>query len=101
LPLGEVRSRDLDRFGKDRREFPYHKGWKQVRCPYWHRTDYGMVRCEFLRVEGRDEDDPEARSKALAHLGSELAFAAANRSSYLDDKIKLCEVNEEEEDPER
>jgi hypothetical protein len=50
LQPGEHLSRKLTRFGQNLREYPYGKDWKVVLCPYWQRTDYGMVR---LSAEAR------------------------------------------------
>ena len=71
LREGEVLCLDLERFGKDVREYVYHKGTKEVLCPYWHKTDYGMVRCHYLGVESLMEDEEGAREKAILHYGSE------------------------------
>jgi len=95
LKPGEALSQDIELFGRELREFPYAKGKKEVLCPYWQLTEYGMVRCRYLEVETLDEDDPEARSKALAHFGEEQALDEANQSSLLYDEIKVCGVNGE------
>ena len=42
---GEVLRDDVDRHGKNLREFTYHEGSKCMLCPYWNRTDYGTVHC--------------------------------------------------------
>jgi hypothetical protein len=34
---------NIDRFGKDLREFRYHGEYKEILCPYWRLTDYGTV----------------------------------------------------------
>lgn len=95
---GEVLSSDIDRFGKDLREFSFGGGFKEILCPYWRRTDYGMVRCEFLGVEGLDER-AGAKIEALAHYGSEAAFSAANQSpDFLSDEIKICDVKDDEDE---
>lgn len=96
LKPGEVLSQDIDRFGRELREFSYNKGRKEILCPYWYRTEYGMVQCRYLNVETLDDDDPEAKSKALAHFGGEKAFEEANHPSLLYDEIKICGINEEE-----
>ena len=48
LEEGEELSHDIERFGKDLRGFSYRTGLKEVLCPYWQKTDYGVVRCEYL-----------------------------------------------------
>ena len=96
----EVLVLDIERFGKDLREFSWHPGYKEVLCPYWRRTDYGMVRCEFLGVEGLDEMGG-ARALALIHYGTEEAFQAANQSPhFLADEVKICGVRECEDEGE-
>lgn len=98
LQPGEVLPDDIDRFGKDLRESSWHGDFKRVLCLYWRRTDYGMVRCEFLQVEGLDEMAADARAKALAHYGSAEALAAANQCPYLWDEVKVCDVRADEDE---
>ncbi len=98
LKPGEVLSKDIDKFGKELREYPWHEGYKEVLCPYWRRTDYGMVRCEYMGVEELDEDDSEAWDKAIAHFGNKDAFLKANHPGYLYDEIKGCGIKEYEEE---
>jgi hypothetical protein len=94
----EVLSTDIERFGYELREFPWHGNYKQVLCPYWKRTGYGMVRCEYLEVEGLDEAEADARRKAIAHFGSKDEFFKADRSRQLYDEVKICGVKEDEEE---
>jgi hypothetical protein len=94
---GEVLSQDIDRFGRDLREFSYNLHWKEVLCPYWFHTDYGMVRCNFLGVESLDEDNPDAKAEAIRHFGSEAAFLKVNRYSLLSDEIKICNIKTDED----
>jgi hypothetical protein len=96
LRPNEILSEDVERFKKNLREYLFTPGWKEVLCPYWLRTDYGMVRCDFLEVESLDEDDPNAMEKALKHFSSEDAFRKANRYSLLYDEIKICDVRIDE-----
>lgn len=67
---GEVLSDDVERFGKELREFRYHGQNKEVLCPYWRRTDYGTVVCDFLHKEVHDD------------------------SWALPDELKICGIND-------
>jgi hypothetical protein len=98
VPLveGEVLSDDIERFGKDLREYRFNQYDKEVLCPYWQRTDYGMIVCEYLGVQNLDEDDPTARDRAIAHFGSVEAMSQACGSAFLQDEIKICGINVEE-----
>jgi len=95
LAEGEVLSKEIERFGIDLREFPYRPGLKEVLCPYWQKTDYGMVRCDYLEQECLDEDDETALENAIAHYGSREQFDAINKHSLLYDEIKVCGIREE------
>jgi len=70
LEEGEILDSDAARFGKDLREFAYGPGRKEVLCPYWRKTNYGMVRCEYLNVESLLEDEAEAYDLAIQHYGT-------------------------------
>lgn len=98
VPIKEVETldKDVERFGKDLREFSFSHALKEILCPYWQSTDYGMVICEYLGVQCLDEDDPDARTKAVQHFGSEEALVRINRPSLLYDEIKICGINIEE-----
>jgi hypothetical protein len=98
LRPGELLSKEIARFGKDLREYSHHGDWKEVLCPYWHRTDYGMVRCDYLESEGLDENDRGAMEKAIRHFGSEELLWKAHRYSLLYDEIKVCGVKEDEDE---
>lgn len=87
--------KDVERFGKDLREFLYHPGLKKVLCPYWQKTDYGMVSCDYLGRESLNEDDESALEKAMAHYGSREQFETNNKYSLLYDEIKVCGTLEE------
>ncbi|MBS0467382.1 MAG: hypothetical protein JSS31_00090 [Proteobacteria bacterium] len=94
----EVLSDDIERFGKDLREYYYGGGFKEILCPYWQLTDYGMVRCEFLGVEGLDESRG-AKAKALHYYKTEELFNTANKSHhYLSDEIKICGIAENQDE---
>ncbi len=97
---GEVLSREISRFGKDLREYSYCKGYKSVLCPYWRRTDYGTVRCEYLDREVLDDEsaDPRVSLKLLAERIGEEAARDFPRDWKLADEIKICGVNEDDED---
>lgn len=100
LKDGEILSRDIKCFGKDLREYPYRDGWKEVLCPYWYRTEYGMIRCDFLEIESLDEGDDGAKSKAIAHYGSLEDFNKVNVPTDLYDECKKCKVKLEDEEEE-
>jgi len=91
LVAGEKLSADIAQFGKDLREFSYRPGYKEVLCPYWRKTDYGMIRCDFLDVQSLDEDDDQSQMKAIEYFGSEQEFDRNNHYSYLYDEIKICD----------
>lgn len=93
---GEVLDLDVWRYGMDLREFPYRGGWKEVLRPYWRRTGYGTVRCEFLDREVFDEDDDAAREKVAAHFGG-LAEDRVGHSLELADHYKICDVHYSDE----
>ena len=102
LREGEVLVDDLARFGRDLREFLYRPGFKQVLCPYWQRTDYGTVRCHFTEKEVLDEE-MQSYEEALAllapRLGSQQKAREFPRGWALPDEIKICGVNQDEDDP--
>ncbi len=93
LRPGESLSRKTTRFGQNLREYPYGEGWKTVLCPYWQLTGYGMVQCDYLKVESLDENDPDARDKAIRHFGSEELVERADTPSFLYDEMKICGIN--------
>lgn len=95
---GEILSTDVDRYGKDLREYSYHKGYKSVLCPYWKRTDYGTVRCNFMDYEALDDEDPKARELAIAYFNDEKAPDRFERSWLLPDEIKICGIKENEDE---
>ena len=90
---GEVLSRDVDRYGKDLREYSSHGDYKRVLCHYWNRTDYGTVRCDYLEKEVVDGQDDDAEEKIQKHFGVEDASAKFGWSVLLEDEIKICGVN--------
>ena len=95
---GEVLSRDIDRFGKDLREYEYHDGYKCILCPYWNRTDYGTVRCDYLEKEVIDGQDDDAKVKIQTHFGISDASDKFGWSDLLEDEIKICDLNLDDED---
>lgn len=98
LQEGEVLCLDLERFGKELREYIYRHDTKEVLCPYWHKTDYGMVRCDYLCVESLMEDEVGAREKAILYYGSEARLEEADDHSLIYDEIKICGINEDTDD---
>ena len=96
---GEVLRSDIDRHGKDLREYAYSiEGYKCVLCPYWNRTDYGTVRCDYLEKEIIDGMDDSAKEKIQKHFGIEDATEKFGWGSLLEDEIKICDVNLDDED---
>ena len=95
LAEGEVLSKDIERFGKDLREFSYRPGLKEILCPYWRKTDFGMVCCDYLEQACLNEDEENALEKAIAHYGSREQFEANNKHSLLYDEIKICGISTE------
>lgn len=94
---GEILSRDINKFGRELREFSYHSAYKEVLCPYWHRTEYGTVRCDFLGREFVDEEYSTAIEKIISNFGSPDAPDRFERSWALPDEIKICGVRENED----
>lgn len=94
IQTGEVMHDDPEEYGKQLREYTYLGNLKQVLCPYWHKTDYGMVQCRFLEIEGLIEDEDGAWEKAVHHFGSSEALFKANQATLLFDEIKYCGINE-------
>ena len=96
---GEVLAATSDRHGKDLREYAYSiEGYKAVLCPYWNRTDYGTVRCDYLEKEIIDGMDDGAKEKIQKHFGIEDASEKFRWDSLLEDEIKICDVNLDDED---
>ena len=94
---GEILSRDVDRYGKDLREFSYNDRYKCILCPYWRRTDYGTVICKYLEKEIIDTDDGEARKKIESRFGVSNAFDKFHTNFLLADEIKICGVNADDD----
>jgi hypothetical protein len=86
-------SDDLDRFGKELREVPYHGEHKEVLCPYWIRTDYGTVKCDFLGKEVVEEEEDNATERIKIHFGHGQIPETIGYSWKLSDEIKICGVN--------
>ena len=93
---GESLSEDVARFGKELREYRYHGNFKEVLCPYWKRTDYGTVRCNFLDKEVIDDEDAKAQEKVMKYFGISDASKKFVVSWALSDEIKICGVREDE-----
>jgi hypothetical protein len=98
IQLGEILSKDAERFGRDLREFRYDSFTKEVLCPYWQRSEYGTIRCEFLGREVVDEDDPDAIEKIAAHFGTSAVPAEIGYNWELADESKICDIRLDEED---
>lgn len=100
LAEGEVLVVDAERFGKDLREAGYTKGTKRILCPYWQKTEYGTVRCDFLDVDACDGIDDKTRARIVAHFGSEDAVDRIRRDWALPDEIKVCGIALDSDDDE-
>ena len=94
---GEILSKDVERYGKDLREYSYHRGYKCILCPYWRRTDYGTVICEYVEKEIIDTDDDEVHKKIESRFGVSSAFDKFHVDFLLADEIKLCGVGTDED----
>lgn len=97
---GESLSRDLERFGKDLRQYNFDGVYKQVLCPYWQRTNYGTVRCLATGYEEVFEDDCNAHSiiKQLFNVAYPYEVFVGGGAFY--DECKICGINEEPLPPE-
>jgi hypothetical protein len=101
LKPNETLSKDYDQFGRSLREYSHHTGFKRVLCPYWQRTDYGTVQCLFMEREVLWDEYPDTK-QSLALLAAKIGEEAANdfpRDWELTDEIKICGVNEDQDDP--
>lgn len=101
LRPGEVLVNDISRFGKELREFSYRPGFKEVLCPYWQRTEYGTIKCSFTNKEVLDSECrnlEESITLLAIYLDSEEQARTFPRSWELADEIKICGVNEDEDD---
>ena len=85
---------DVRRYGKELREFSHHGQWKAILCPYWHRTEHGTIRCEYVGDECLDDQDPEARDKCTRYF-SVRGMESCQYSSWLGDECKICGVREQ------
>ncbi len=93
---GEILIEDPNRFGKELRQYRYHGNDKQVLCPYWQRTDYGTVRCNFLDKEIIDDEDLAAENKIMEYFNISDPRAKFESSWMLADEIKICGINEDD-----
>lgn len=94
---GEVLCEDIERFGKDLREYRYHQDWKEILCPYWRLTDYGTVICDFLDIEVVFEDDWDAREKIKLYLETTGETKVIGHDCLLSDQVKICDINADED----
>lgn len=95
---GEILSQEIEKFGRELREFQYYGDYKEVLCPYWQKTEYGTVRCNFLDREFIDDDDPTSIEKIVTNFGSSDAPSKFERSWALPDEIKICKIRDDEDD---
>lgn len=94
---GEIMRDDREAFGRTLREFTYHAPYKAVLCPYWQRTAYGTVRCEFLNREYIDDERANAIAEMIAYFGDPNAPSRFQHSWALPDEIKICGEREDED----
>ncbi|MDR0664350.1 MAG: hypothetical protein LBF86_02365 [Helicobacteraceae bacterium] len=94
---GEILSQEIEKFGRELREYSYNGAYKEVLCPYWQKTAYGTVRCNFLDREFVDDEDPKSMEKIVAHFGSPDAPDKFKRSWALSDEIKICGIRDDED----
>lgn len=94
IAVGEILSDNLERFGKELREFRYHGDTKEVLCPYWRTTDYGTVICEFLHKETYDDLDADSRALIEAKFGKSEPGGRIRHSWALPDELKICGIND-------
>lgn len=94
---GEVVSKDIAKFGKELREYRYRGNYKEILCPYWQRTEYGTVRCNFLDKEFIDDEDDKAQEKIAEHFAISGANKNYGYSWALSDEIKICGISEYED----
>ena len=66
-------------------------------CPYYALTPYGGCTCSYLKVEACNYQNDYSRAAVAAHFGGEAAMRAAGvvDSFCLDDRIKICGINED------
>ncbi len=93
---GEVLSSDGWRYGKELREFRHLGNSKEVLCPYWERTSYGTVRCNFVDIEVVDDQDDDAKQKIAQRFGTQEAVKGFEYSWELPEQIKICGIREDE-----
>ena len=93
---GEVLSRQIEAFGRELREFSYYGSYKEVLCPYWQRTEYGTVRCNFLDYECIDDAD-NSHEKLIAHFGTPDAPDWFKFSWALPDEVNICGIREDKD----
>ena len=98
LGAGESISDDIERFGRDLREFRYHGAYKEVLCPYWHRTEQDTVRCEYLDKEYYDDSYPKQAAGIKCQTPGTGHSARLEYSWEILDEIKICGINDQEED---
>jgi hypothetical protein len=97
---------DFEKFVPENAHYCYKGlGWsgqyyELVSCPFWQRSNHGVVYCRLLQ-KGSVIDDSEAEyKKALAHFGTEDAVEAARELWLVWDQVKACDVNVDVEDDE-
>ena len=70
--------------------YDYTEGGERVQCPYWNRTDYGTVRCEYLEKEVIDEFDDDAEEKIRTRFGVADASDKFGWCDLLADECRIC-----------
>ena len=74
IPMIEYKRKVIERFRKVRDWDAYRKanyeGTSLHFCPYWSRTDYGTIRCNYLGIEAIGMEAVDYWVKAVEHFGS-------------------------------
>jgi hypothetical protein len=98
LRNGEILSHDLAKFGRSLREYSYNKGFKEMLCPYWQRTNYGTIKCLFTKTECLDTTQDNSLELLVSVIGEKAAHEFPT-NWRLEDEIKICGINEDQDDP--
>lgn len=98
IRAGEIMDADVDKYGRQLREFRYLGDWKVMLCPYWTKTEYKTVRCAFLNKEFYTDAISRQKEKILAHFGSTEIPDHIEFSHYIHDEIKVCGIKDSVDD---
>lgn len=91
----ELTNGSYERFGYEVREVKTKDNDKIVLCPYWVRTEYGTIRCNFLNEEFIDDDlnYKYALDLRVKHFGSLTKAETYKTHPLFTDNIKICKLN--------